>query len=31
MKNMNQIMDNVVVRGVDSETRTHLTEAYGGK
>jgi hypothetical protein len=24
-------MDNVVVRGVDSETRTHLTEAYGGK
>jgi pyruvate dehydrogenase E1 component alpha subunit len=31
MKNMNQIMDNVVVRGDDSETRTHLTEAYGGK
>ena len=31
MKNMNQIMDNVVVRGVDSETRTHLTEAYGVK
>jgi hypothetical protein len=28
---MNQIMDNVVVRGVDSETRTHLTEAYGEK
>jgi hypothetical protein len=29
MKNMNQVMDNVVVRGVDSQTRTNLTEKYG--
>lgn len=29
MMNMNQVMDNVVVRGVDSQTRTNLAETYG--
>lgn len=29
MKNMNQVMDNVVVRGVDAHTRTNLKETYG--
>ena len=29
MKNMNQVMDNVVVRGVESHTRTVLKDVYG--